>query len=173
MRWWWWCVYLLSQSGLGIEIWTMQEDMEFDEFYIGSSLEEAIDVGEVNWKVKFDAEAEAKAKRERDAAVATYGKGLVASATYYYDQVRECGYCCVSVRVRFEPVPYSAASRHLTSLTCAVLPLFLMPSRSPNLQNEPQPTSSLQSSRHLSESSPGALHLQRVFTRQCMSLDLM
>jgi len=55
-------------GGIGIEIWTMQDKITFDNIYVGNDIEDAFRFAEETWKVKHDVEekleGEAKKKSE-------------------------------------------------------------------------------------------------------------
>lgn len=43
-------------GAIGIEIWTMQKDILFDNFYLGHSVEDAKKFADETWKVKVELE---------------------------------------------------------------------------------------------------------------------
>ena len=55
-------------GGVGIELWTMTEDILFDNLYIGHSVEDAATLAAESWEIKKDAEAAAKKAAEEAAA---------------------------------------------------------------------------------------------------------
>ncbi|KAI3637955.1 hypothetical protein MIR68_004604 [Amoeboaphelidium protococcarum] len=58
--------------GIGIENWVMQKDVQFDNFYVGHSVEDAKKFAEETWKVKRDLEdaEEAAARKAAEDAMA-------------------------------------------------------------------------------------------------------
>ncbi|KAF9581345.1 hypothetical protein BGW38_001682 [Lunasporangiospora selenospora] len=54
-------------GAVGFEIWTMQNDILFDNIYIGHSTEDAEKLAEESWKIKFDAEKKQEEKARPEA----------------------------------------------------------------------------------------------------------
>jgi hypothetical protein len=67
-------------SGVGIEIWTMQANILFDNFYVGYSLDDAFALADETWKVRHDLE-EAEEEKERKAAEEAASKEETSSST--------------------------------------------------------------------------------------------
>ena len=51
---------LIPIGGVGIELWTMTEDILFDNIYVGHSVEDANALADETWEIKHKLEAEAK-----------------------------------------------------------------------------------------------------------------
>ena len=51
---------LVPIGGVGIELWTMTEDILFDNIYVGHSVEDANALADETWEIKHKLEAEAK-----------------------------------------------------------------------------------------------------------------
>lgn len=78
-------------QGLGFEIWTMQDNIEFDDIYIGHSADEARAWADAHWKVKYEAEKAAHeevAKEEKKVCVFAF---LYLAA--YRGMLTGCGVC--------------------------------------------------------------------------------
>jgi calnexin len=87
---------LAAIMGVGIELWTMQNDMMFDNIYVGNSFADAKKLAEESWAVKHkieeataeaddakeEAEKKADATEKKDgAAAAAKADGFMESAT--------------------------------------------------------------------------------------------
>jgi calnexin len=55
---------LHPMSGAGFEIWTMQNQIEFDNVFVDNSLEKAIEFGKATWAIKYAFEKAAQDKAE-------------------------------------------------------------------------------------------------------------
>ena len=53
-------------GGVGIELWTMTEDILFDNLYIGNSVEDAAALAKETWEVKHELEEAAKKAKVAD-----------------------------------------------------------------------------------------------------------
>ena len=81
---------MTEQGGVGIELWTMTEDILFDNLYIGNSVEDAQKLAEETWKVKKQVADEAKKAAEAAAA-----EGRTADEFYCMRLLEATGICVV------------------------------------------------------------------------------
>ncbi|KAJ1680408.1 hypothetical protein EV182_000063 [Spiromyces aspiralis] len=79
-------------SGIGFEIWTMQNGITFDNIYVGESVEEAGDIAKKVWKPKHDSElkvleAEKAEDLNQDTQTPPFSKPL-ARLLWHYNALR-------------------------------------------------------------------------------------
>lgn len=65
----------------------MQDEIEFDNFYVGTSLTDAFGTASVAWKNKFEKEDEVYATQEKERFAQHFGSGIIGTVVYHYEQV--------------------------------------------------------------------------------------
>jgi calnexin len=80
-----------SIGGIGFELWTMDEDLAFDNIYVGHSVEEAKALADETWARKLPIEQGKEKKEEESAAqkAKEAAKEAAATAVPLFDSLRE------------------------------------------------------------------------------------
>lgn len=96
---------LFAMGAVGIEIWTMQNQIEFDNVFVDGSLDAAIEFGKATWALKYQVEKAAQDKKDgSDLGVMAALSGLMGPVYSFMDYCEAnpfqgIGICCLIILV--------------------------------------------------------------------------